>query len=402
MKAALALVSVLALAAGFALGRHLERRGLASVDSFREGLAARDEIERARRIGAFLHRLGPENLPAAREALEANNRGVTRQEVRLFMLAWSRFDAAGAFAWARDWPTRWKDTLMVEAMHAWGLRDARAGLRELEAMGDDPELEAKLRAALFEGWAASADRAGATAEIAAIPDPRQRRRLAFLLAAESMRDGPDALVRWAESVPEDAPNDFKHGAFYLAATLLAREQPRQAAEWFVAYRASAFSADALEGIARRWAEHHDPPALFEWLLGLPAGEGERAGEIGDAVAAGFRVWMRESPEQAEAWLSSALPDPRLDPAIVELVRARFQSSPDSAVEWALRIEDEAQRSRSAQLAAFAWHRRDPEAARTWLAASGLPEDLVQSILSSAPPAAGERAAARPAARRAPR
>jgi hypothetical protein len=211
-----------------------------------------------------------------------------------------------------------------------------------------------------------------------------------------MRDGTVAVMRWAEAVPEDAPNEFKTGAFRLASGLVAREDPKQAAVWFVAHRMQPYSAGALAGIARSWAEHHDPPALFEWLDGLPAAEGERAGEIHEATVAGFRAWVGRAPDDAEAWLSSRLPDAGLDPAIDELVRVRSQTSPASAVEWAARIEDETQRKRSTLLAARAWQRQDPDAARAWLERSDLSEDEKQSILRTRPagPGPGRRAAAR--------
>jgi hypothetical protein len=395
MKAALALLWALTVVAAFGLARLTgpprERSDLEAVDSFRQALADPDPLTRSYRMSAFLQGLDPDGLPAALEALETNNVGVTREEVRLFMLAWSRFDAPGAFAWSRAWPTQWKDTLMAEAMYAWGFRNAPAALREVDAV-DDPQLQARLRSSLFEGWLQSPDRAGASEYIAAISDPRRRRRLAFLLAAETMRDGPEAVMRWAEDVPEDAPNDFKQGAFYLAATLVAREDPRRAAEWFEAHRARPYSAGSLEGIALRWAEHHDPPALFDWLRSLSS-EGERGSEPADAVAAGFRIWLGKSPEQAEAWLSSRLPDPALDPAIAELARARAQSSPASALEWAARIQDEARRRRSVVRAGRTWRRQDPEAARAWLERSDLPEEVRQSITGESAAAARRPAAA---------
>jgi len=183
--------------------------------------------------------------------------------------------------------------------------------------------------------------------------------------------------------------------------LVAREDPQRAAQWFEAHRTRPYSAGALDAIARGWAEYHDPAALFEWLRSLPA-EGERASETREAVAAGFRVWVGKAPEDAEAWLSSRTPDPELDPAVAELVRARSQVSPASAVEWAARIQGEAQRRRSTVLAARTWQRQDPEAVRGWLARSDLPEDAKQSILRGPPAVAGRRAAAAPAALPPPR
>jgi hypothetical protein len=328
MRVALALLWILTLVGAFAAGR---RDGpedgpadLASVASFREALLAHDELTRAHRMSSFLQHLDPETLPAAREALEAHNIGVSRQEVRLFLLAWSRFDAPGAFTWARSWKTRWRDTLMTEAMYAWGFHDARAALRELDAMDDDA-LRDRLRPSLFEGWLRSDDRVGASEAVAAIEDPRQRGRLTFLLAGETMRDGPEALLLWADAVAPDAPNDFKTGAFNQAAVMVARVDPQRAAEWYLLHRERPYSAGALRGIARAWAERHDPPALFDWLLSLPA-DADSAKETDDAVASGFRVWLRKDPEQAKAWLAAALPDPRLEPAVVVLDRANSGAS----------------------------------------------------------------------------
>jgi len=328
MRVALALLWILTLVGAFAVGRRDGREAasadLASVASFREALLAHDELTRAHRMSAFLQQLDPDTLPAALEALEANSIGMSRQEVRLFLLAWSRFDAPGAFAWARDWNGRWRDTLMPEAMYAWGFRDARAALRELDAM-DDAALRDRLRPSLFEGWMRSEDRAGASEAVAAIEDPRQRGRLTFLLAGETMRDGPEAMLLWADSIAPDAPNNFKTGAFNQAAVMVARTDPQRAADWYLLHRDRPYSKGALNGIARAWAGRHDPQALFDWLLSLPT-DGERAKETDDAIASGFRVWLRRDPEQAEAWLIAAQPDPRLEPAAQVLARAKSGAS----------------------------------------------------------------------------
>ncbi len=399
MRVALALLWILTLVGAFAAGRlGGPDAELSSVSSFREALLARDELTRAQRMSAFLENLDPETLPAALEALEAHNAGVSRQEVRLFLLAWSRFDAPGAFAWSRAWKTRWRETLMTEAIYAWGFRDARAALRELDAMGD-PAASARFRSSLFEGWLRSDDRAGASEAIAAIEDPRQRGRLLSILAGETMRDGPEALLGWADAVAPDAPNNFKTGAFNQAAAMVARADPQRTAEWYLLHREHPYSAGALKGIARAWAERHDPPALFDWLRKLPV-ETERADETGDAIAAGFRAWLRKDPEQAEAWLSAALPDPRLDPAIVELVRA--EGAPRSAMEWAVRIQDEDLRRAQTVRVGRSWRARDPEALGVWLDQVELPDEISQEILATAPAAARARLDAKPPWARAPR
>jgi hypothetical protein len=397
MKAAWLALWILTLAAAFFLARLTapgrERADLRSVDSFRAALAERDTLNRSYRLSAFLQEFGPDDVPAALEALEARSIGVSQEEVRLLMLAWSRFDAPGAFAWASDWPTRWRETLMTEAMYAWGFRDGRAAFRALEGV-EDPELLARLRPAILEGWLRSDDREGVGEYIANIEVPRRRGRLTFVLAAETMRDGVEAVIRWAEAVPEDAPNDFKQSVFYHASTVVSREDPQRAVEWFEEHRTQPYSEGSVTGIAVQWARLHDPPGLFDWLRSLPA-EGEREGERGDAIAEGFRIWLQRTPAEAEAWLRSALPDPELDPALGELVLHLSRSSPGSAVALAGRIQDEELRRERTIQAGRKWWRAEPEAVTSWLAESDLSEEVRQQIVMPRPTARAP-AAARPA------
>ncbi len=397
MKAVWLALWILTVAAAFVLARLTapgrERADLRSVDSFRAALAERDTLNRSYRLSAFLQEFGPDDVPAALEILEARPIGVSQEEVRLLMLAWSRFDAPGAFAWASDWPTRWRETLMSEAMYAWGFRDGRAAFRALEGV-EDPELQARLKPAILEGWLRSDDREGVGEYIAAISLPKRRGRLTFVLAAETMRDGVEAVMRWAEAVPEDAANDFKQGAFYHASSVVAREDPRRAVEWFEVHRTHPYSEGSVAGIAVQWARLHDPPGLFDWLRSLPA-EGEREGERGKAIADGFRIWLQRVPAEAEAWLRSALPDPELDPAVAELVLYLSRSSPGSAVAWAGRIQDEELRRGKTIRAARAWWRAEPEAVTSWLAESDLSEEVRQQIVRPRS-AARAPAAARPA------
>ena len=390
MKAVWLALWILTLAAAFGLARWTGPArefadmpvDLQSIDSFRAALADRDTLTRSYRISAFLQGFGADDVPALQEALETRPSGVSQEEIRLLMLAWSRFDAAGAFAWAHDWPTGWRNSLMSEAMYAWGFRDGPAALRAVEGV-EDPELRASRRPRIVEGWLRSDDadaRQGVAEYVAAVDEPRRRGRLTFVLAGEIMRDGAEAVMRWAEAVPEDAPHDFKQGAFYHATKVVANEDPRRAAQWFEAHRTRPYSAGSVSGIAERWARRHDPPGLFDWLRSLPPGEGERADERRAAIHDGFRIWLREAPEEAEAWLASAVPEPLFDPAIAEFARRLSGSSPGSALDWAGRIQDEKLRRMSLIRVGRAGWKEDPEAVTAWLEKSDLPPEVRQQIL----------------------
>jgi len=381
LKAALAAAWLLTLAAAFALGRlgaGAPEPGEPAGGDLRAALYEADPLARSLHLATFLDRLGPERLPEVLERMREPDFPMEEDEVRLLMLAWARFDPAGAFETARQWPGAGRPMLEDAAIWAWGFVDGAGALRALDATGD-PELIARLRPTLVSGWLKSPDRELSSGFIAQVEDPRIRRRLAFRLTGEIARNGIDEVMRWAESVPDDLPNNFKAGAFYYAAGAVARKDPRRAAEWFLAHRAQPYSSGGLINIARKWAHYHDAPALFEWLLALPT-TGERQNERIDAVSAGFRTWYKRAPDEATAWLAAAPQDPVWDAAVAELVRTLSFTKPDEAVEWAQRIQDETQRRRSTQLAGRRWAGSDMEAARAWLAKSDVSEDLRQSIL----------------------
>jgi hypothetical protein len=305
---------------------------------------------------------------------------VTPEEVRLLMLAWARFDAPGAFAWAMAWPTPWQQVLRQEAAFAWGRMDGPAAIRAIEAL-EDEELVAELRPSVMEGWIRGPDQTGVAAHVAAVEDVRRRRRLTFLMAAEMRTHGEEAVQRWVESLPDDLPNDFKMGAFYHATITLARTDPRAAAAWHQRHWDRRYSLGSAPGIARMWTQYHDAPAFLDWVRALPAPDEERREDRAKTVEDGFRLWLMRDAAEAEAQLRAALPDPLLDPAIQLMVRRSGDSDPAAAVAWAERIEDETRRRRSLQVAADAWVRNDPAGARAWVTGEDVPDDLRARVLA---------------------
>ncbi len=75
------------------------------LDVLTAALEERDELERTYLLTSYLRSLVPESLPAALAEIEKHRVGVTEGEVRLLMLAWTRFDGPGAFKAASEWPT---------------------------------------------------------------------------------------------------------------------------------------------------------------------------------------------------------------------------------------------------------------------------------------------------------
>ena len=387
VKPLVAALWIATLGAAWGLGHHfaleslsqtrVELRGEIS-ERLSEALHDRDVLTRTYRFSEALQELSERNIDAAVAVLEAQRLGVTEGEVRLFMLAWCRFDPTGTFAWADAWPGPWRSTLVRNAIFAWAARDPRGAVEAFGAMELDRREE--LRGSLISGWARSGDTVGLSDFLFSRPAGPGRSRFIGVLLADLMQQGPDAITSWAEAVPVDAPNQAKVTAFMTAGGALAQNDPSDATAFFEAHQQFEYAQPALKTIARRWVDHHEAPELFSWLLSLPASEGRT-----EAVETGFSRWWSKAPEDAGAWLSAAPPTEALDPAIVVFARNLSRSSAGRAVEWAERIHDEPLRRRTLVPILRLWSREDPPAARAWMDAQDLPKELQREFLS-APPA----------------
>ena len=344
-------------------------------------------MERNYQLTRYLRTLRPEDVPGALEAIENHRVGITADEVRLFMLAWTRVDGPGAFAAARDWPTPWKTVLMEQAMRAWGFNDARAALAATEEI-EDEELRNRLRGYVVEGWVKSHDPLGAAEYAASVEEQRRRNRLAFRIAGETMRDGPDAVIAWVEAIPEDAPNDFKQFAFYHGVGAIARVDPQHAIRFYERHMEETYSSTGLRNIATKWVQNHDPSEFIIWVRALEIDEA-REGERSDAIATAVRKWAREDPDATQAWLESQLPNPELDGAIAEVARVLSETMPEVAVTWAGRIKDEDNRRKFTIRAARKWLKLSPGDAQACIAGADLPAESKQQ-LAIKPPRKGGR------------
>ena len=113
--------------------------GSPSLESFEAAIDDNNPLTHSLAYSAFLRTLSPENLDGALAILAAHQSDVSEQDLRVFMMAWSRFDAPGAFDWARTHDTTKNNPLLQAASFAWGYRDPRAAIAKLDAIGEDPK-----------------------------------------------------------------------------------------------------------------------------------------------------------------------------------------------------------------------------------------------------------------------
>jgi hypothetical protein len=383
VKPAFAVVWILSIALAVGLTRYISPAGGGSEDrpSFDAVFSERDPLQRAYLISSSLQSLSEADLPELLRALSDQRMGIESEEVRLVMLSWASFDPAGAYEWAQQGPKNWRPALVDQAVYAWSYYDAPAVLALVEAVeGEDSKL--RMRQNMIDGWMRGPDKLGAVEYIGNFPDMKRRGRLFFLFAGEiMMAEGSDGAMEWVVALPDDSPNQIKLGLFHHVANMIASEDAERAAQWYLANRTLWFSEGALDGIARRWVQHHDRPSAIEFFMAMDS-DGLRAEARSGAIASAFRSWMQIDPDGAQAWLLPQLPNPMLDIATKETLKRLLPTDPDKSMDWASRLQDADERRTQLIRVGKRWREKDPEAVDAWMAEHEVPEDIRKKILTA--------------------
>ena len=368
------LVAILALLAGLAIGRSLvpaSPRGSPDVSAFRASLEEEDWLDRTWVQSVYLQELGPENLDEALAALEPQLPWLATDELRLFMLAWSRFDAAGALDYALSQPAPYRRNLSGAAIYAWAFREPVAARTALQRVADD-DLHDFMQGRLVAGWVRAGDSEGVGEYLTSLPQGPRRLRYLSMLAWELSTRGPEAVEAWAEAAPAAFPR-YKAAVFLKATSRMASIDPAGTARWVSAYLDRPYADGVLRALARTWALQ-DPRAAMIWLATLPAGLKREA-----SVSNAFRVWLDRDPEAAERWLLEEVRSASLDAGVSVMVGRHREASRERALTWASRIDEPSLREEVLTNLAGDWLREDPEPASAWLEAADLSAPLVESI-----------------------
>jgi hypothetical protein len=336
-----------------------------------------DLLSRVPRLIQLLEGLSPADFEQVaadyEEAFGEVDKNLRELEVELLLNAWARVDPEGAFERVRGWPLFWQKEARPILMQAWAEHDPRAAQRALEALENPADAQAYLDA-LVRGWAISGE-PGLEALVAASPRGSVlQKRVSILINQRVSQQGHEAVMRWAESLPDDEPpGRFKLEVFRKTASVVALRDPLQAAAWADAHRGRDYASGMPARVATVWALE-DADAAFAWLRTQPPGE-----ERDWAVERAFRRWLSRDREAATQWLREAEPDAVLEPAIDLFARSLAARFPRKAIVWAKRIGEGSRRQACLIAIGQVWHRGDPEAVREWLAVSELPEAARKAV-----------------------
>jgi hypothetical protein len=355
-----------------------------SMASFRSTLTETDLVERGYAFSAFVRVMTEDQLPEAIEAIEESRAWLSDHEMRQFMLAWARYDAAGAFERVSTWPQGSREMAQSAAIYAWAIHDPRAALEALSGI-ESRFARTRLRAELANGWSASASKREMGEWIATLPESDARQRYLGALARGLLRDGPDELIAWVETLLEQPDTDFENLAVLKAMNTLAHTHHMRAVAWIDEHRDEESAQKASAAVVRQWSRE-DPKAALLWSL-----EVTDPSSRDRSLSYAFRAWLEQEPEAAEAWLRTETPSAKLDSALRILIRETMATTFEGAMAWAQRIADPEKRESNIVDLARKWQRRDAEAAQAWLAGAEIGDEVRQKIAEDPDPTAARRA-----------
>ena len=387
---ALLLTAGIAGGVGYAIGHertapaHTRKSGAAvpapgsTAAAVQAALLDPDRLAGVEALAAILRRSGPEQLPEIRSAFDAVFLDVAELEVVLLAEWWADFDPKAAFNWSRNSAIGRHPLVMRSVLEAWARRDPLAARDALAGLVD-PFMKRGALDSVVAGWDASGQPGlieylrslGASVEALMSMAPLARRHV--------LRDGPEGAFAWAEAFPEDPPEDalrFKLQMFRRVVTAAAPIDPEKTAA-FAARHANGPNGDGLLArTATGWvSQFGDGEKVMRWLSTQPDGM-----QRDDAVQETYVAWSGGSYDQATAWLLKEPHQLWIEPALGVHATKLATTDPEAAIAIVRGFQNAELRERTYVGIGDLWMRRDPDAARRWLASDEPGESVRNQIL----------------------
>jgi hypothetical protein len=330
-------------------------------------LSKADPLERTADLAKLLQGLGPDALTDVRTAFDAVFVGWGDIEVMLLAEWWARFDPEAALEWTRREAVGRHPSVVATAVRAWAARDPEAARQMVTAIPSPDQRRASTEA-LIQGWEESGQ-PGLMDYIADLPFGVERQTAVARMAHRKVRrGGAEATFRWAERIPDDAPDKFKLHVYRRAASAVAEVDPHAAAAWAERHSGGEHGDGLYRRVGVRWAKR-DGQAAMEWLASVPASEQRDIG-----VRETYRTWLGLDPEGAKAWMRGGEIAAWREPALALFAAIIAAEQPEEALDWTARIADAERREETIVMVGRSWRASDPEAAQAWLDRAELSEE----------------------------
>ena len=268
-------------------------------------------------------------------------------------------------------------------MQLWAAVDPEAALVAAQAMRGhtEPEVIRTAEVALVRGWFESGH-AGLEQYIRDLGRSIQRQRALFAYALAILRkQGSEALMRWAESVPE-ADAVYKLSVYRQVTSALGVFDRDAALRWCDAHCDGPYGSGLRQRIARPWLRDEGGVPPLEWLSREPEGEDKET-----SLRVIFATWGIIDREAALDWMAAQTagePAPWVRSIFAHYAKLLAADSPAKAIEWAERVEDDREREAALILVAHMWRQQDEAASEAWLLQSSLSEEAREKARKPVP------------------
>jgi hypothetical protein len=307
-------------------------------ERFSNAFTITDSMERSEVVARLVRRLTPETLPGAVRAFYDDQKDIYNNDLRMLLWYWAREDPRGMLAEIQGWPEVRSQRIAAGQAVYWVLEQegypaARALFDQLPNHQRDQAL-----AYLVLAYLESGETADLVSLIESYNFKDERDFAAGIVVAQIYRlNGPEALTRWVESLP-DGPgtsNDLKSVAFRATQTQLMNHDE------------FAFLESWLERVdEQRWTRgggwrtigvhlaKRDPLRALAWAEALPP-ERNREEVLGETI----RAYASHDRDGALSWMRTQEPSPELDPGAARLSFEFADRDPAVALEMLERIND---------------------------------------------------------------
>ncbi len=178
-------------------------------ETIAEVLRDADAFSRARGLGALLPTLGPDPVQQVKAILTdpvlALHVGAT--EIELLTRYWATFEPEAATNWAvKQSPLAFRTAAVLSTLPVWAKVDPFAALEASKPWMNRKDVRDFLVAALVLGWYSGGDPPELQSFMQELGVSFSRQRALSAYVRTKLRtEGPDAVMRWAEAIPEDLP-----------------------------------------------------------------------------------------------------------------------------------------------------------------------------------------------------
>jgi hypothetical protein len=312
-----------------------------------------------------------------KQTLEDSTLSVGAAEYELLLRYWATHQPEEASRWAVEKsPPFFRIAAVLASFTLWAEADPRAAVSAADQWAAQrPDVRDVLPKALVRGWyAANPSELAQFIHDLGVGIPRQRALSTYVRVA-IRKEGHEAVMRWAESLPDD-DEIYKTAVYRQMASVLPLFDHEASLRWCEAHCNGPNGKNLRGIIARRWARR-DGAAALAWLATAP-----ESPETDFEVRVVFADWAKADREAALAWMATQTTgelEPWHQPILPVYAPLLAADSPAAGIKWAERIEHADKRRWTLIEIARAWREVDEAASEAWMLQSSLSEEDQERI-----------------------